>query len=599
MVWSDGEPATCEDARWTYQFVLDAVASETGYVGSGYLEPYLTNAGLKTVTCTDTADPGGHDGVPAPRSSPRPTSRSCPSTSGPSTRWSRSATRTPRASSRTSPPSSAAARTRPCEWEPGEFIKFARNDKYWGKRGVPDEIIFQTFSDPVSMVPALKSGELDYVRGIGADQFDALKNEPNIKTVEGFSNGYTYLSFNTRGNQKGYNGSTSALADVKFRDALGYAIDHQKLVDAVFNGHARAGDDHVPPYHVKWHVEPATPRTLRHRGGQPAPRCRRLRPERGRQPGGQGGQGDRPPPDLAGLRGRALHRRPVHPGLVQGARDRRRRVRDRGGQALRGPPRSRGRRTPPTGTSTCGAGPATRTRCPCCRSSRPTTSSPASTTASSRTRATTSCSSSSSARPTRPAAAGVHRRDAADLLRRGRRTTSCTTTASSTPTGPTSSAAGPTSRRDSGTPLFGYGYPGYLTLTNAAPASPSPVGGAAGRGAVRERRRRRRTAARRDAGPVQRRDRDARIRRQRDADPAGRRGRSWSSSWSASCSAPPAQRSQPGRGVTVRGRCTSMTGRQGGPPRPSPPARADLRPTRHGLAIPPAPAGDGDASRSS
>ena len=23
MKWSDGEPATCEDARWTYQFVLD------------------------------------------------------------------------------------------------------------------------------------------------------------------------------------------------------------------------------------------------------------------------------------------------------------------------------------------------------------------------------------------------------------------------------------------------------------------------------------------------------------------------------------------------------------------------------------------------
>ena len=53
MKWSDGEPATCEDARWTYQFVLDVQASEAGYVGSGYLEPYLMNAGLKSVTCAD------------------------------------------------------------------------------------------------------------------------------------------------------------------------------------------------------------------------------------------------------------------------------------------------------------------------------------------------------------------------------------------------------------------------------------------------------------------------------------------------------------------------------------------------------------------
>ena len=29
--------------------MLDAVASETGYVGSGYLDPCLTNAGLKAV----------------------------------------------------------------------------------------------------------------------------------------------------------------------------------------------------------------------------------------------------------------------------------------------------------------------------------------------------------------------------------------------------------------------------------------------------------------------------------------------------------------------------------------------------------------------
>ncbi len=29
MQWSDGTPATSEDARWTYQLVLDAVASRT------------------------------------------------------------------------------------------------------------------------------------------------------------------------------------------------------------------------------------------------------------------------------------------------------------------------------------------------------------------------------------------------------------------------------------------------------------------------------------------------------------------------------------------------------------------------------------------
>ncbi len=259
MVWSDGKPATCEDARWTYQFVLDAVASKTGYVGSGYLEPYLTNAGLKTVTCTDPQTLV----VTTEFGTTLLTQAYVPIL--PKHIWSKyTMDQIGNADAKgffaNDPPVVGSGPYTAVQWEQGQFIRFARNDKYWGKRGVPDEIIFQTFSDPSTMVEALKSGELDYVRGIKADQFDALKKEPNIQTVEGYSNGYTYLSFNTRGNTDGYHGSTSALADVKFRDALGYAIDHQKLVDAVLNGHAVPGTTHVPPYHVKWHVEPSTPR---------------------------------------------------------------------------------------------------------------------------------------------------------------------------------------------------------------------------------------------------------------------------------------------------------------------------------------------------
>ncbi|MHB8891299.1 MAG: ABC transporter substrate-binding protein, partial [Candidatus Limnocylindrales bacterium] len=148
------------------------------------------------------------------------------------------------------------------EWEPGQFIRMARNEHYWGKPGAPDEIIFQTFTGSDTMVQALKAGEVDYIRGIGADQFDALKSEADIQTVEGFSNGYSYLSFNTKGNSDGYKGSTSALSDVAFRDALGYALDLDKLVDATLNGHGVAGDSQVPPYHAKWYVKPADRRTF-------------------------------------------------------------------------------------------------------------------------------------------------------------------------------------------------------------------------------------------------------------------------------------------------------------------------------------------------
>jgi peptide/nickel transport system substrate-binding protein len=261
MKWSDGKPATCEDARWTYQFVLDAVASEAGYVGSGYLEPYLTNTGAKEVTCTDPQTLVVKTEFPTTLL----TQAYIPIL--PKHIWSKyTQDQIGNAEAEgffaNEPPVVGTGPYVAVEWNPGQFIRLARNDNYWGKPGVPDEVIFQTFSGSDTMVQALKRGELDYVRGVGADQFDALANEPNIKTVEGFANGYTYLSFNTKGNAKGYKGSTSALSDVAFRDALGYALDLDKLVAATLNGHGVVGDTQVPPYHVKWHVPPAKPRTF-------------------------------------------------------------------------------------------------------------------------------------------------------------------------------------------------------------------------------------------------------------------------------------------------------------------------------------------------
>jgi len=52
MKWSDGQPATSEDARWTIQYVLDAV-KKGQTLGAGYLEPYLTAAGVTAVSAPD------------------------------------------------------------------------------------------------------------------------------------------------------------------------------------------------------------------------------------------------------------------------------------------------------------------------------------------------------------------------------------------------------------------------------------------------------------------------------------------------------------------------------------------------------------------
>ena len=261
MKWSDGQPATCEDARWTYQFVLDVVASEDGYVGSGYLEPYLTNAGAKSVACTDPSTLVVETEFPTTLL----TQAYIPIL--PAHIWSEY---TQQQIGNTEaegyfanePVVVGSGPYVAVEWEPGQFIRMARNESYWGKAGAADEVIFQTFSGSDTMVSALKAGEVDYIRGISADLWDGLVGEPDIQTVEGFSNGYSYMAFNTKGNTDGYNGSTSALTDPAFRDALGYALDFDRLVDATLAGHGVAGDSNVPPYHANWYVKPEGRRTF-------------------------------------------------------------------------------------------------------------------------------------------------------------------------------------------------------------------------------------------------------------------------------------------------------------------------------------------------
>jgi peptide/nickel transport system substrate-binding protein len=259
MLWSDGTPATCEDAEYSWGTVLRAV-EEGESLGSDYLPPYLTNAGLASVSC---------DGADFIATTEFPTTLLTQAYVPilPKHIWEGFSLGEIGDESNDNffmnePPVVGSGPYVATDWVPGEFIRMERNPNYWGTPGVPDAIIYEQFESTDTMVQALRNGELDYVRGVGPDQFDQLETEENIRVAEGYSNGYTYLSFNTRGNSGGYNGSTSALADVAFRDALGFALDRQELVDRVLSGHGVPGTTHVPPYHQNWHVEPDNPRTF-------------------------------------------------------------------------------------------------------------------------------------------------------------------------------------------------------------------------------------------------------------------------------------------------------------------------------------------------
>ena len=259
MKWSDGTPATSKDVCYSWGLALAAIKDES-YVGAGYLDPGVKDAGVTKVECPDdstfiafTKDQSdriyqvyvpvlpehiyGKDDYKAI------------------------------ANEKFDAPLVGTGPYTLAEWKTGQYSRFVRNPNYWGPQGFEDEVVIQTFQNTDTMIQALKAGEIDYARGINAEQFKQLGADPAYAVVAGKANGWTQMAFNTYGTGtgktiKGGGPSTQALLDPKFRDALGYAVDRQALVDKVLGGFGDVGTTIVPPVLSDWHVTPDTQRTF-------------------------------------------------------------------------------------------------------------------------------------------------------------------------------------------------------------------------------------------------------------------------------------------------------------------------------------------------
>jgi peptide/nickel transport system substrate-binding protein len=258
MKFSDGTPATSKDVCFSWGLAMAAIEAEAN-IGLGYLDPGLSDAGITKVECpdpstfiaytTDQSDRIFQIYVPIL----------------PEHIWGKYDYKTI-ADQKFAPPLVGTGPYQLVEWSTGQFARFVRNPNWYGQQGFADEVVLRFFPDQTDvMVQALKAGELDYAHDVNADQFKALATDPLYATVAGKANGWSQLAFNTYGTGtdktiKGGGPSTKALLDPKFRDALGYAVDHQVLVDRVLGGYGDVGSTIVPPVLADWHVEPTTPR---------------------------------------------------------------------------------------------------------------------------------------------------------------------------------------------------------------------------------------------------------------------------------------------------------------------------------------------------
>ena len=138
-----------------------------------------------------------------------------------------------------------------------QSIELEANEEFW--RGAPkiDGIQYVYYTNSDAQVQALKAGDVDLVSGLTPTQFDALQNVEGVTTHSGEGRRFHSLSINlgqqTRENEP-YGTGSEALKDVNVRQAIRLGTDIETLLDKVLVGEGTLATSFIPASFPKWHL---------------------------------------------------------------------------------------------------------------------------------------------------------------------------------------------------------------------------------------------------------------------------------------------------------------------------------------------------------
>ncbi len=117
------------------------------------------------------------------------------------------------------------------EYKKGQYVILDRNPYYWrkDKAGVQlpylDRMVFKIIPDSNTLVTQLKSGEVQLAYGIPYSQVAQLGNQPGLNVVKNSVLSWQHLDFNLKG--------PAPLRDLNVRKAFAYAIDKNTISKAL------------------------------------------------------------------------------------------------------------------------------------------------------------------------------------------------------------------------------------------------------------------------------------------------------------------------------------------------------------------------------
>jgi peptide/nickel transport system substrate-binding protein len=113
----------------------------------------------------------------------------------------------------------------------GEII-IERNPDYWGEAAMMERVIWRNTNEANAQVQLVQIGDADMSYSLPIDQVPTVEADPNLQVLSGPTLALAYLAMNLREERGG------PLAIQEVRQAIGYALDYDGIINEIMGGSA-------------------------------------------------------------------------------------------------------------------------------------------------------------------------------------------------------------------------------------------------------------------------------------------------------------------------------------------------------------------------
>ncbi|MDR0219287.1 MAG: peptide ABC transporter substrate-binding protein SapA [Enterobacteriaceae bacterium] len=122
-------------------------------------------------------------------------------------------------------------------YQTGQFVRLVRNDNYWKRKPIMEQVVVDIGAGSTGRSSKLLTGECDVLAYPAADQWERLKNNPDLRQKSQPGMNIAYLALNT---------SKPPLDKLEVRQAIAYAIDNKRLMKTIYYNTAETASSMLP-----------------------------------------------------------------------------------------------------------------------------------------------------------------------------------------------------------------------------------------------------------------------------------------------------------------------------------------------------------------